>query len=68
MLKKYHVSVPFHCSINVEVEAKSVKDAMEKALDQAWPSLCSQCDGPHEIYEMNDGAFTEACVSEADED
>lgn len=53
-MNKYSVSIPWHCSIIIEVEAKNKKAALESAVENAYPSLCCQCSGDIQMCEMND--------------
>ena len=53
-MAKYSVSIPFHATYHVEVEADSKEQAEEKAIEDAYPSICNYCsrDGL-ELDEMN---------------
>ena len=64
-LKKYSVSIPWFCSVIVQVEAAHKEEAEEKALREAGPSLCHQCsdnidmgewdsEGDVNVYEVKD--------------
>ena len=63
--KLYNVCVPIHASTNVQVEAKSVKEAITLATDIAHsPGLCHQCSGKLELGDPDTDAITEDMVSE----
>ncbi len=65
-MTKYYVNIPWFASLHVTVEANSVKEAMEKALEEAYPSLCHQCSGGINLDGgPDDDHFTEDCVDEA---
>jgi hypothetical protein len=53
-MKKYSVSIPWHCCVYVEVEAEDEKEAIEKALKDVYPNLCHQCANEVEMCEQND--------------
>jgi hypothetical protein len=50
------VIIPWHATVFVEVDAENKKEAEEKALDEAYPSLCHQCSNEIQIDEINDSA------------
>lgn len=63
--KKYNVCVPIHCSINVQVEAESVEEAIKLAIDEAsTPHLCYQCSGKLELADPDTDSITPDLVSE----
>jgi len=53
MTKKYSVSIPWHCSVVVEVEAENAEEAAEKALNDVNPTLCHQCSDEVELGDCN---------------
>lgn len=54
-LKKYSVSIPYHASVIVEVEATDKQDAVHAAWEKVGaPSLCHQCSDEVEMGEAND--------------
>lgn len=67
-MKKYHVSIPWFASVTVTVEAQSVEEAIDKAIDEADASLCHSCsnninvDGGPDYDHLNGD-----CVDEAGE-
>lgn len=62
---KYSVCVPWFASVLVMVEAKDKKEAMEKAMMEAYPGLCYQCSGDINMDGgPDDGNFNEECVEE----
>jgi len=51
----WSVSIPWHASFSVEVEATTRGEAIEKALSDHYPALCHQCtSGGVELGEMNE--------------
>ena len=52
-MKTYNVSIPWHCSVFVTVEAEDEYLAKEKALNEACPKVCHQCSNRVEIGEIN---------------
>jgi hypothetical protein len=57
-MKRYTVTIPVFCSIQIKVEARSKKHALSKALNEALPpTICYQCSKYLEVGEINvDGA------------
>lgn len=53
-MKRFLVRIPWHAELLVEVSAKSEKDALSKALENAHTSLCWQCSSNVELGEHND--------------
>ena len=51
--KAYNVSIPWHCTVFVEVEAEDEYLAKEKALKECCWNLCHQCSDRVEIGEVN---------------
>lgn len=51
-MRKYSVSIPYNCSVIVEVTAKNKQEAVRKAYDNVDDVLCCSCsehmqiDGP----------------------
>ena len=42
-MAKYNVSIPYHATIHIEVEADSKEEAEEVAMDNCYPTLCNYC-------------------------
>lgn len=58
--RQYNVSVPVYASMLVKVEATSKKQAIEKAIDSAWPpTLCHACSHQLDVGEINIDDITE---------
>jgi hypothetical protein len=52
-IKNYSVSIPWHCSVVVQVAADSREEAEAKALKIASPSLCHQCSHQVNLGDVN---------------
>jgi hypothetical protein len=46
-MKKYLVTGAITISVSVEVEARSKREAFDKAAERPMASLCHQCSGQH---------------------
>jgi len=53
-MKKYKVSIPWHATYFVDVEAENEEEAKIKALNEGYPQLCHQCNTDVQIDEPND--------------
>lgn len=53
-MTRYSVMLPYHASVYVEVEAENEEDAIQKAWDDAYPSVCCHCSKHVSIDEAND--------------
>jgi hypothetical protein len=53
-MNKYSVSIPWHCSVFVKVEAENEEQARDKAIEKATPFLCHHCSENIELGEFND--------------
>lgn len=42
-VKKYTVNLVYDASCSIEIESKSIEDAIEAAYDEISPSLCHYC-------------------------
>lgn len=42
-MREYSVAVPWHLTVFVKVKANNKKEAKEKGINEAYPSICSQC-------------------------
>jgi hypothetical protein len=58
--KKWSVSIPWHASVCVRVEADTAEEAIEKAIEIAQPSLCHQCSDEIELGEWNNEVSSDA--------
>lgn len=65
-MSKFTVSITVYASFIVKVEAKSEKDAIQKAYDSFSPSLCHQCSKCFEIHDLHESQ--QAYVLEVDDD
>jgi hypothetical protein len=54
--KKYRVSIPYHATAYVTVEANSEQEAKDIALDECWPSPCCMCSDEFSIDEYNENS------------
>ena len=63
-MQKYIVSIPIYASCIVKVEAKSKEEAIEKAEQEFYPSLCHQCSHDIELGEFDDSGTSEAYLYE----
>lgn len=55
------MSIPWHCSVIIEVEADNKEDAKDKALLAAHPSLCHQCSGQIQLEDANMDIEPDVC-------
>lgn len=51
--KTYNVALPYYATVFVQVEASSREEAIEKAIEEASPSICCHCAREIELDEYN---------------
>ena len=52
-MPKYNVYIPVDAGANIEVEAESKKEAIEKAFDEGCPNLCHYCARELEVNDFS---------------
>ncbi len=59
-MKKWSIAIPWHCTVFIEVEAETEKEAIEKGECRVYPTLCHQCTDHVELGESNSDIESDA--------
>jgi hypothetical protein len=59
-MSKWSVSVPLHATGLIKVEAETKEEAIQKALEEGYWTLCHQCSRRVQIDSVNDDVEPDA--------
>jgi hypothetical protein len=68
MKKRYSVSIPWHCSVVVCVDAQTAEEAKAVALEKVYPSICHQCSDELELGDINLECEPDVCCLDSEEE